>query len=55
MRNPDEFYFGMIKSKTKDGVHVIERENKRPQKKLKKMKAEDSAYLTVRMEEESKV
>ena len=26
-RNPDEFYFKMIGKKTKDGVHVIEKEN----------------------------
>mmetsp|Transcript_5817 Transcript_5817/g.10164 ORF Transcript_5817/g.10164 Transcript_5817/m.10164 type:complete len:248 (-) Transcript_5817:2108-2851(-) len=25
-RNPDEFYFKMVNSKTKDGVHVIDRE-----------------------------
>lgn len=46
-RNPDEFYFGMHKSRTKDGVHVLDRKEskKYSASALKIMNTQDAAYL----------
>ncbi|KAJ3186950.1 UTP11-like, U3 small nucleolar ribonucleoprotein [Gaertneriomyces sp. JEL0708] len=46
-RNPDEFYFGMINSKTKKGVHVItkERSEKFDAEVLKLLKTQDQGYV----------
>ncbi|KAJ6426084.1 hypothetical protein OIU84_026629 [Salix udensis] len=45
-RNPDEFYFGMIKSKTVDGVHRPQSEaNKYTQEELLLMKTQDIGYI----------
>ncbi|KAI7999342.1 putative U3 small nucleolar RNA-associated protein 11, partial [Camellia lanceoleosa] len=46
-RNPDEFYFKMIKTKTVDGVHKPESQaNKYTQEELMLMKTQDIGYLT---------
>eukprot|EP00053_Salpingoeca_punica_P005643 m.55670 g.55670 ORF g.55670 m.55670 type:complete len:250 (+) comp13333_c0_seq1:106-855(+) len=54
-RNPDEFYFGMIKSKTKDGVHVKERDStkKYTADELKLIRTQDLNYITARTSHET--
>lgn len=49
-RNPDEFHFGMMSSKTKNGVKIGDRGNKAlSQEVVKLMKTQDAGYLrTVR-------
>ncbi|RKO91661.1 small-subunit processome [Blyttiomyces helicus] len=47
-RNPDEFYFGMINSETKKGVHVFrdkEREQKFDHDFLSLLKTQDGGYV----------
>ncbi|KAL9440609.1 hypothetical protein AB3S75_019305 [Citrus x aurantiifolia] len=45
-RNPDEFYFKMIKTKTVDGVHGLESQaNKYTQEELMLMKTQDIGYI----------
>ncbi|KAK4055591.1 hypothetical protein OIV83_000137 [Microbotryomycetes sp. JL201] len=57
MRNKDEFYFGMIKSKTIKGVHVQSRGNEAlPTDLVKVLKTQDAGYIrTQRAMEESRV
>ncbi|KAF9581872.1 UTP11-like, U3 small nucleolar ribonucleoprotein [Lunasporangiospora selenospora] len=45
-RNPDEFYFKMINSRTKDGVHILERNEKFSQDFLKLLNTQDLNYVT---------
>ncbi|KAF9415543.1 UTP11-like, U3 small nucleolar ribonucleoprotein [Entomortierella beljakovae] len=45
-RNPDEFYFKMINSKTKDGVHIVERNEKFSHDFLKLLNTQDLNYVT---------
>lgn len=46
MRNPDEFYFGMIHSKTRNGVHIVERRNEKlDQDTLALLKTQDQNYV----------
>ncbi|KAF9107414.1 UTP11-like, U3 small nucleolar ribonucleoprotein [Mortierella sp. GBA35] len=45
-RNPDEFYFKMINSKTKDGVHLTERNEKFSHDFLKLLNTQDLNYVT---------
>ncbi|KAJ7976496.1 U3 small nucleolar RNA-associated protein 11 [Quillaja saponaria] len=54
-RNPDEFYFKMIKSRTVDGVHKpgIE-ENKYSQEELMLMKTQDIGYILQKVQSEKK-
>lgn len=49
-RNPDEFHFGMMSSKTKNGIKIADRGNKTlSQEVVKLMKTQDAGYLrTVR-------
>lgn len=56
-RNPDEFYFGMEKARTKDGVHVqpSAEANKYSQDELRLMKTQDIGYLTLKAQAEAKV
>jgi hypothetical protein len=56
-RNPDEFYFGMEKARTADGVHVQRstEANKYSQDELRLMKTQDVNYLTLKAQAESKV
>ncbi|CAI2174455.1 14636_t:CDS:2 [Funneliformis geosporum] len=44
-RNPDEFYFKMINSKTKDGVHVLEHDSALSGEAIKLMKSQDLSYV----------
>lgn len=44
-KNPDEFYFGMINSQTKGGVHVVERNQKFSGDFLKLLKTQDIGYV----------
>ncbi|KAF8949300.1 UTP11-like, U3 small nucleolar ribonucleoprotein [Haplosporangium gracile] len=45
-RNPDEFYFKMINSKTKGGVHLTERNDKFSHDFLKLLNTQDLNYVT---------
>lgn len=56
-RNKDEFYFGMIKSRTLKGVHVQSRGNEAlPMDLVKVLKTQDAGYIrTQRAIEESRV
>ncbi|GAA5923698.1 hypothetical protein JCM3775_000476 [Rhodotorula graminis] len=46
MRNKDEFYFGMINSKTKKGIHVQSRGNEPlPTDLVKVLKTQDATYI----------
>lgn len=45
-RNPDEFYFKMVNSKTKDGVHLVERNEKFSHDFLKLLNTQDLNYVT---------
>ncbi|KAG0007950.1 UTP11-like, U3 small nucleolar ribonucleoprotein [Entomortierella chlamydospora] len=45
-RNPDEFYFKMINTKTKDGVHITERNEKFSHDFLKLLNTQDLNYVT---------
>ncbi|KAK9208487.1 hypothetical protein WN944_000844 [Citrus x changshan-huyou] len=52
-RNPDEFYFKMIKTKTVDGVHRLESEaNKYTQEELMLMKTQDIGYILQKLQSE---
>ncbi|CAJ0637419.1 7386_t:CDS:2 [Entrophospora sp. SA101] len=44
-RNPDEFYFKMINSKTKEGVHIQERNNAFSGDMIKLLKSQDLNYV----------
>ncbi|KAJ1921056.1 hypothetical protein H4219_000914 [Mycoemilia scoparia] len=44
-RNPDEFYFSMENQKTKDGVHITERNEKFSEEFLKLLKTQDIGYI----------
>ncbi|KAL7749844.1 hypothetical protein RI367_004720 [Sorochytrium milnesiophthora] len=45
-RNDDEFYFGMINSKTKEGVHIKERNDTFTPEFLSLLKTQDQTYIT---------
>ncbi|MBA0869933.1 hypothetical protein Goshw_005417 [Gossypium schwendimanii] len=54
-RNPDEFYFQMIKTKTVDGVHKPESQaNKYTQEELMLMKTQDIGYILQKLQSERK-
>uniref|UniRef100_A0A5B7BR76 U3 small nucleolar RNA-associated protein 11 n=1 Tax=Davidia involucrata TaxID=16924 RepID=A0A5B7BR76_DAVIN len=54
-RNPDEFYFKMIKTKTVDGVHKLESQaNKYTQEELLLMKTQDIGYVLQKVQSEKK-
>ena len=56
-RNPDEFYFGMERARTKDGVHQAPtaQANKYSQEELRLMKTQDANYLSLKAQAEAKV
>lgn len=54
-RNPDEFYFKMIKTKTVDGVHRPESDAKQyTHEELMLMKTQDIGYIFQKMQSEKK-
>ncbi|XP_030520159.2 probable U3 small nucleolar RNA-associated protein 11 [Rhodamnia argentea] len=54
-RNPDEFYFKMIKTKTVDGVHRPESQaNKYTPEELMLMKTQDIGYILQKVQSEKK-
>ncbi|XP_058107219.1 probable U3 small nucleolar RNA-associated protein 11 [Magnolia sinica] len=54
-RNPDEFYFKMIKTRTVDGIHRPESEaNKYTQEELMLMKTQDIGYVLQKVQSEKK-
>ncbi|CAH9131002.1 unnamed protein product [Cuscuta epithymum] len=54
-RNPDEFYFGMIKTKTVNGVHQPASEaNKYTPEELMLMKTQDMGYILQKLQTEKK-
>jgi U3 small nucleolar RNA-associated protein 11 len=54
LRNPDEFYFKMVQSKTKDGVHKIACNNGLPMDTVKILKSQDRGYVTMKSTAEAK-
>ncbi|CAB4495041.1 U3 small nucleolar RNA-associated protein 11 [Rhizophagus irregularis] len=44
-RNPDEFYFKMINSKTKNGAHILEHDSALSGDAIKLMKSQDLNYV----------
>lgn len=44
-RNPDEFYFKMINSQTKGGVHIQKRNEELPDEMVQLMKTQDKEYI----------
>ncbi|EPS58733.1 hypothetical protein M569_16080, partial [Genlisea aurea] len=54
-RNPDEFYFNMVKSQTIGGVHRTKGEaNKYTSEELMLMKTQDSGYILQKLQSEKK-
>ncbi|XP_041020992.1 probable U3 small nucleolar RNA-associated protein 11 isoform X3 [Juglans microcarpa x Juglans regia] len=54
-RNPDEFYFRMMKAKTADGVHKLENEtNKYNAEELMLMKTQDMGYILQKLQSQKK-
>lgn len=53
-RNPDEFYFGMVNAKTKDGVHEQAREKAAvyTAAEMKLLKTQDLAYVNLKQSQE---
>ncbi|CEG72000.1 UTP11-like, U3 small nucleolar ribonucleoprotein [Rhizopus azygosporus] len=44
-RNPDEFYFKMINSQTKNGQHIQKRNEELPDEMIQLMKSQDKQYI----------
>ncbi|KAI8991043.1 small-subunit processome [Mycotypha africana] len=44
-RNPDEFYFKMINTQTKGGVHIQKRNEELPDEMVQLMKSQDKEYI----------
>ncbi|PFX31231.1 probable U3 small nucleolar RNA-associated protein 11 [Stylophora pistillata] len=53
-KNPDEFYFKMISSKTKDGIHCVKRGKTHTAEALKHMKTQDLNYINSKRSMEAK-
>ncbi|EDO33548.1 predicted protein [Nematostella vectensis] len=53
-KNPDEFYFKMISTKTKDGVHHVKQGKQHTADQLKLMKAQDLNYVNSKKTAEAK-
>ncbi|KAI3961682.1 hypothetical protein MKW92_031944, partial [Papaver armeniacum] len=53
-KNPDEFYYNMIRSKTVDGVHIPESEAKFTQDQLMLVKTQDMGYIKQKWQSEEK-
>ncbi|CAO3654023.1 unnamed protein product [Cunninghamella echinulata] len=46
-RNPDEFYFKMINTQTKNGVHIQKRNEELPAEMVQLMKSQDKNYIKI--------
>lgn len=44
-RNPDEFYFKMINTETKGGVHIQKRNEELPDEMVQLLKSQDKEYI----------
>ncbi|MCL7036865.1 hypothetical protein MKW94_016842, partial [Papaver nudicaule] len=53
-KNPDEFYFKMINTKTVDGVHRPERERKYTEEEQLLMKTQDMGYILQKIQSDKK-
>ena len=53
-RNPDEFYFGMVRSRVKDGVHTREAAAQSTGDELRAFKREDSGYISTKRAAEAR-
>lgn len=52
-RNEDEFYFGMIKTKTRDGVHIAERKSEGySADEMRLLRTQDLGYINLRAQQE---
>src|SRR5690348_6463203 len=54
-RNPDEFYFGMINSQVKNGIHTKERNETFDKETLKLLKSQDKNYIQYQRSVNAKV
>ncbi|KAI5453555.1 hypothetical protein NCC49_005381 [Naganishia albida] len=57
LRNKDEFYWGMVKGKTKNGIHIQDRGNEAlPMELVKLLKTQDAGYIRTQIaSDESKI
>jgi len=56
LRNPDEFYHGMVHTQTKAGVHELDRDDAIDTDTVQLLKTQDVAYLsTAKRKEEEKI
>lgn len=53
-KNPDEYYFKMNSSQTKNGVHMLTRDNSKDFKTKKAFKKQDISYLAMKSQQEAK-
>jgi len=53
-KNPDEFYFRMISEKTKEGVHVVQKQEKYSSDQMKLLKTQDMNYVNLKRNSETK-
>jgi len=53
-KNPDEYYFKMNSSQTKNGLHMLKRDNSKDFKTLKAFKKQDISYLAMKRVQEAK-
>eukprot|EP00013_Stygamoeba_regulata_P013901 CAMPEP_0177669034 /NCGR_PEP_ID=MMETSP0447-20121125/23174_1 /TAXON_ID=0 /ORGANISM="Stygamoeba regulata, Strain BSH-02190019" /LENGTH=215 /DNA_ID=CAMNT_0019175771 /DNA_START=211 /DNA_END=853 /DNA_ORIENTATION=- len=54
-RNPDEFYFGMVNSKTEDGIHKTKADQKKHSAAaMKEMNRQDIGYLSLKRQVDAK-
>ncbi|EMR11186.1 hypothetical protein PNEG_00779 [Pneumocystis murina B123] len=54
-KNPDEFYFGMMKEKTKDGIVIVDRGNPvLTEETVRLLKTQDAGYIRMMLNIENK-
>jgi U3 small nucleolar RNA-associated protein 11 len=56
-RNPDEFYFGMVNAKTRDGVHQGKPQGSKVYSadEMKLLRTQDAGYVEMKRAHEEKV